>query len=124
MAKQRWNEKHYKQVKVNVDPQIAAEFKAACEAAGVSMASELGLFMSQKACMKQLTVPKKDPVATRPLRRKALRSVIDFLQQIQDAEEGYMNRIPENLQGGKGHDEAEDAVNLLGEAIQILESIY
>ena len=46
-AKARWNAANYVQLKVSVRPEIAAAFKAACAASGVSMAGELSRFMAE-----------------------------------------------------------------------------
>ena len=48
-AKTRWNAANYRQIKVSVDPAMAAAFREACAAAGVSMASVLTNYMAQYA---------------------------------------------------------------------------
>lgn len=118
-SKQRFNNKHYTQVKVSVPPEIAAAFKAKCSSAGVSMAGELSSFMSCHHPKK----PEPD-VATRQKRRKALLAVIRQLEAIADAEQDYMNNIPVNLQNSQRYEAAEQAASALEEALDILHNVY
>jgi hypothetical protein len=63
-AKTKWNVEHYKQVKVSVNPAVAAAFKFVCESAGVSMAGVLSSFMAQYSGLSMASPP--------PLRRLPL----------------------------------------------------
>lgn len=118
-AKQRWNKKHYTQVKVSVPHEIAEAFKSKCAAAGVSMAGEITKFMCSHH-------PKKTgpDVTTRQKRRKATVSVILQVEAIADAEQLYMENIPINLQNSERYELAEQAVSALEEALEILHNVY
>ena len=116
-AKMRWNNAHYTQVKVSVQPEIAAEFKKKCQAKGVSMASEISRFMSK-------VNNKPDTCSTRWRRRKALYSAIAQLEEIRDAEKQYWDNIPINLQNGPAYEAAEQAHSALEEAVELLFHAY
>ena len=116
-AKQRWNNSHYTQVKVSVQPEIAAAFKKKCQARGVSMASEIARFMSGES-------KKAEPCSTRQRRRKALVSVILQLEAICDAETQYWHNIPINLQNGERYEAAEQAATAMEEALALLHQAY
>jgi len=141
-SKDRWNATHYSQVKVSVKPEIAATFKEACSSAGVSLASVLSKFMidySQNSnisglehLMKKLPFCEhchkakqpEAPYETRRLRRAAVKAIISQMEQIALVEECYRDRIPENLQGSKVYDVADESVALMQEVIELLEEIY
>ena len=57
-------------------------------------------------------------------RRAAVKKIIVQLQQVKDAEETSRDNIPENLQGSTVYETAEECINALEEAIEILESVY
>jgi hypothetical protein len=116
-TKQRWNDSHYTQVKVSVQPEIAAKFKEKCQAKGVSMASEISRFMSGEN-------KKADISSTRQRRRKALVSVILQLEEICDAEKEYWDNIPINMQNGERYEAAEQAYNAMEEALGLLHHVY
>jgi hypothetical protein len=100
---------------------VAAAFKKACAAKGVSMAGALSSFMAEYSD----TAVKKSKVydyGTKRLRRAAVRSIILQIEQIRIAEENYRDNIPENLQGSVVYDNAEQCVSLLEEAAQLLDS--
>jgi hypothetical protein len=119
-AKQSWNNAHYVQIKVSVKPEIAELFKAKCKADGVSMASELSLFMSGQTKKKTSA----QSFATRQLRRKALGLLIHQLQGIADAENAYLENIPSNLRNSQNYDMAEQTVTALNDALDILLEAY
>jgi hypothetical protein len=116
-AKQRWNNAHYTQVKVSVQPEVAEVFKRKCQTKGVSMASEISRFMSGE-------IKKPDVCSTRQRRRKALVSVIEQLEQICDAEKQYWDNIPINLQSGQAYEDAEQAVTAMEDALGLLYQAY
>jgi len=122
-AKQRWNTAHYTQVKVSVSPEIASAFKAACAASNVSMAGALSRFMADYG-KTAATHKKPTDYATKRQRRAAVRSLIQQLDQIKDAEERYRDNIPGNLRSSAVFDAADQCTSLLEEAIDILGSIY
>jgi hypothetical protein len=116
-AKQRWNNSHYTQVKISVQPEIAEAFKRKCQARGVSMTSELSRFMGK-------TIMKPDSCSTRQKRRKALGSIILQLEEICDAEKRYWDNIPANLQNGERYEAAEQAYTAMEEALELLYQAY
>ena len=123
-AKRRWNAAHYTQVKVSIPAELAAAFKAMCLAEGVSMASEISRFMSEKTSGRRSAKPHASPFETRPKRRKELSELIIKLGAIMDAEQCYMDNIPDNLQNSRFYDAAEHSVSLLEEALNILGDAY
>jgi hypothetical protein len=126
-AKTRWNAKNYTQVKVSIDPGVAASFKVACAKAGLSMAGVLSQFMAQYggAAKEGWRTPAEDPdVSTRGKRRRLVVSLTRRMEKIRDAEDGYLSRIPENLQLSTRYDAAEHSVSVMDEVIGLLEDIY
>jgi hypothetical protein len=124
-VKQRWNEKNYTQVKAWVPQEIAAGFKAECKAANISMASELTRFMSSGASPPR-GVGKGRPLAiiTRPQRRKAVEAIIQELQDILEAENGYIDHMPPGVSESARRDAADEAVEALEEALEALGRAY
>jgi len=108
-----------KQLKVSVDPAIAAAFKNACAASNISMAAAISQFMADFSNMAAERKPSPD-YSTRRRRRAAIQIFAKQLEQIKDCEEEYRDRIPENLQGSMVYDRAEELVSLLDEAIDLL----
>jgi len=129
-ARTKWNAENYTQVKFYAEPKLAAAFKTACTASGVSMASVLSQFMadycdeppSQKQ-KKPLTTTEPD-YSTRGKRRSALRIMTARIEALKDAEEEYKDRIPENLQGGERYEAAERDVSLMETALESLCEAY
>lgn len=123
-TKQRYNEAHYVQIKVNAKPEIAAAFKESCKQSGVSMSEVLSQFMAQypKNATKKRT-PTID-TQTRGHRRNSVKTLIQNLAMIRDAEESYMDNIPENLKSSPYSEAADDSIAALGEVIDLLESAY
>ncbi|MDR1322766.1 MAG: hypothetical protein LBK56_15330 [Gracilibacteraceae bacterium] len=121
-AKEAWNAAHYTQVKISVKPEIAAAFKSACAAGGASMAGVLSRCMSEYAgiAVKLAALP----VETRPNRRQAVRKIAQLIKEICDAEEGYKNRIPQNLAESERYMNAEESVSKLEEAVEALAEAY
>ena len=127
-AKARWNATHYRQVKVSVEPEIAAAFKAACESAGASMASVLSQFMAKYASIGAGQRGRKpgaaDQVSTKSKRRKLVEAMTRQMELVRDAQEASMENIPENLRGAGAYDAAQESVDLMEEVIGLLEDIY
>jgi len=123
-TKQHWNADHYTQVKVSVPPELAAAFKAKCAVAGVSMASEISRFMLEYINKRSLSKSPINPFETRPQRRKAFNVIIEQLRAIVDAEQAYLDNIPENLQNSRFYDAAETSISALDEALDILSDAY
>jgi len=122
-AKQKWNAAHYTQVKIYADPKLASKFKKACAAASVSMASVISQLM-QTYCNTATPNNIVPDYSTRRKRQTAVNRYTRQLLLIKDAEESYMAKIPENLQGSLVHERAEQAVSILDEAVDLLESAY
>jgi hypothetical protein len=124
-TKDKWNAANYTQIKVSVNPEIAAAFKAACEADNVSMASELSGFMAGRAAMPLRGPDEKGlQLANRGGRRKRLNILIRLLEQIKDAEEAYQDAIPVNLQGSVRYENAGQCIEAIEEALEILKEAY
>jgi len=124
-AKSKWNAKNYSQVKVSVDPDVAAAFRAACRRDGRSMASVLSQFMAHySADAKEGKATSEDDVSTRGKRRKLVRSYAKRIERVRDAEENYMSNIPANLQGSVRYEAAEQSVSVMDSVIELLGEIY
>ena len=63
-------------------------------------------------------------VSTRGKRRKAVAGIIELLKEIREAEEGYMTRMPENLQSGDAYAVADNSVDVIIEAVDLLSDAY
>lgn len=122
-AKQRWNAAHYATIKVCVKPEIAAAFKAACAASGTSMASELSAFMEAFANPQQngLSLAK---VKTLGDRRKAMCAINNLLAEMRDAEEAFLDHMPENLRSSSRREMAEERLDRLSDALAAADGIY
>jgi hypothetical protein len=122
-SKQRWNSKHYTQLKISVAPKTASAFKAACASSGVSMAGTLSQHMVEYS--KTALKSGRQPVyVTKRQRRAALKSILQELELIKIAEAHSRDNIPENLQGAEIFENADQCVSSLEEAIELLASIY
>ena len=107
------------QIKVSVDPALAAAFKAACAASKVSMAAELSKFMADYA---SVTVKHKAApnYSTRRHRRTAIKAMLRELERMRLCEERVRDNTPENLHGSSAYEATEEAISTLDEAIDIL----
>jgi hypothetical protein len=125
-AKTKWNAAHYKQLKFNISPTIAAEFKRTCEKAGVSMASEISRFMAEYGAVaaERKAKPAEDELATRRKRRKLVAKITLQMERVLDAETESHENVPENLRGSSAYEDDEDRLRIMGEAIALLELIY
>jgi hypothetical protein len=124
-AKQRWNDRHYTQLKVSVSPELASAFKAKCIGEGVSMASEITRFMTAKTSGgNRPLAPSSLPYETRQKRRKAISKMILALEGIMASEQDYLDRIPANLQASCIYDAAVETVDVLADALDKLSEAY
>ena len=107
------------QVKVSVEPEIAAAFKNACIASNVSMAAVLTQFMLDysKGSIKSKAAP---DYSTRRKRRAIAIRILNDLEQMKAAEESLLENAPENLQGAPIYETAEEYIEALEEAIEQL----
>jgi len=118
--KDAWNASRYTQVKVSVNPEIAAAFKSACAADSVSMAKDLSGYMRKRGHCGVPGKPAPPRVATRKDRRAAVTLILRQLETIRSAEEAYMGRIPANLSASLKYVDAEAALSKLDDAIDAL----
>jgi len=125
-AKAKWNASRYKQVKVSVDPGIALAFKAACEAADVSMAGELSRFMAEYSTVakKRKPVNVAADLSTRQKRRKSITEMISTMARLRDAESSSHDNVPENLRGTESYEATEESLSVMDEVLNLLETIY
>ena len=65
-----------------------------------------------------------DDITTRPKRRRIVDMLIAELKMIRDAEEVYIHRIPINLQSGDAYSAADNCIDTLTDAIDILSDAY
>ena len=115
----QWNSENYKQINIAVRPELAAAFQMACEQAHSPMRKVLIRLMAEY-CAAPPAAPKKQGdkgYTVRSSRRKATKAIIGQLTSIRDAEEGYMQNMPANLQNSSRYESAEQAVEALNEAI-------
>ena len=63
-------------------------------------------------------------ITTRPKRRRAVDVLIAELKMIRGAEEAYIHRIPKNLQSGDAYSAADNCIETLTDAIDILSDAY
>jgi hypothetical protein len=123
-VKQRYNEVHYVQLKVSVNPRIAAAFKQKCSNNGVSMAGVLSQYMALYSNISANNSLPPIKTKTRADRRDSVKTLIAKLEQIRDAEDTYMDSIPDNLQSSPNFDAAEISVTALTEALDLLINAY
>jgi len=112
-----------KQVKITVNQELAVAFKTACVATNIPMASVLTQFMEEYSGISSTKRKRTNDYTTKRQRRAAIRKINEQLGKIKESEEAYQIKIPENLQESSVFEKSEDFVNLLGEAIETLESI-
>ena len=122
-AKQQWNAAHYTQIKAYVKPETASGFKAACAALGTSMASELSAFMENFANPQQDALP-LTKVKTLGDRRKTMGLVVSLLTEIRDAEQAYLEHMPENLHSSSQYEMAEERLDRLSDVLDAADGIY
>jgi hypothetical protein len=138
-AKQRWNAAHYTQVKVSVNPNIAAAFKATCAENGNSQAYVLSTFMSDSSRstehersspaeeVRPLSSSKTETTGsleTRKKRRAAVKEIAARLEDVLAAEERFYDNVPDNLQGAKWHEASETSISAMQEVLELLFDIY
>jgi hypothetical protein len=122
-CKQRWNAAHYTQLKVSVEPELAASFKTFCSASAVSMASELSAFMRKRIGDKVVNA-NLPTIDTRKQRRKELSMLLIRLNRILETEQSCFENTPDNLVGSAPHETTEGIVSALSEGIESLEAAY
>jgi hypothetical protein len=126
-ARQKWTSENYDQIKLSVPKELAKNFKKECVNSNISMAQVLKQAMMDFCGLKKpkiKVVHKKPQVETRQKRRKAIAFALEIVEDARDAEEAYLNAIPENLQNSSRYEDAEACVAALDEAAQALECAY
>ena len=113
----------YAQVKVSIDPQIAAAFKSACAASNVSMAAELSKFMADYSNSQAKHKAAPD-YTTRRQRRSAVKAIMKQLSAMKAREEASRDNTPVNFQDCEAYETTEDVISSLEEAIEVLKYIY
>jgi hypothetical protein len=61
---------------------------------------------------------------TRRVRREAVKAMIVCLTAVRDAEQRYLDNVPDNLQSSESFEIGECAINAFDEAIDILSVAY
>lgn len=125
--RRKWNAANYKQLNVALPPDLAEAFKVACEANGEPVRHVLiGLIeeYTQKPpnALKTPGNAPNDYFSTRGRRKKAAQEMLRRLETLRDAEDAYMDSIPESMYNRR--ESAENAVASLEEAIATLEDLY
>jgi hypothetical protein len=115
-----------RQMKFVVATQLASAYKLACKKSGVPMAGELTAHMAEyiQAGKTPASQGSALRIATRRERRSSLKNIVSMLVYVRDAEEAYKSRIPQNLEGGPAYQAAESAIDMLDEAISLLDEAF
>jgi len=108
------------QAKFSIESGIYSAFKEHCAFENVSMASVIAQFMKTKTGKLAKGIMIKTD--TRPLRRKAVLTIIGLLSDILQMEERYRDDIPEQFESR--YEAADQACELLAEAISYLEDAF
>ncbi len=61
---------------------------------------------------------------SRGKRRDAVRTILTYLSQIRDAEQNYLDNVPDNFQNSESFEVGECAVDALNEIIDLLVEVY
>jgi flagellar biosynthesis chaperone FliJ len=116
-----------KQVKISVAPELAESFKSACASAGVSMAAEISKYMLERIDALSDIARKnanKSNIDTRGKRRRHISLIVTQLEAIMERENVYMDNIPDNLKTSQAYENAEQSVDALEQAIEVLKEAY
>jgi len=63
-------------------------------------------------------------VTTRRKRREILSIAVQLLEQIRQAEEAYLERVPENFQSSEAYVATEEYVGFIADALDSLRDVY
>ena len=115
-------ETEYRQVKITIESKLAEAFKVACIASNESMT---GVLVAHMAKYSKATQEKKakSSLSTKRQRRATIEKIVQKLEQVKKCEEEYKERIPENLQTSSVYEVAEQWIEILDEAIELLDSM-
>jgi len=78
----------------------------------------------EKSATRQTEGQTNTDYTTRRKRRDAVRSIMTSLSAIRDAEQNYLKRVPDNLQGAESFETGEYAVDALDEILDLLSEVY
>ena len=125
-AKQRWNKKHYSEVKASLKKELVEEFKAKCKENGVSIASVLAMQMSEYCgkTIKQKERKKTLPYDTLPKRRKLVAAIADQLDDILQYEIAYRENMAPNFQNSMRAESADHRIETLEETLDAIREAY
>jgi len=123
-SRKQWNAANYKQMNLSLNPELSEAFRTACEQRGTSMRKVLTEFMASYAQTPPVVKKPQNGYNVRGGRRKAVENIVNQLTSIRDAEEQYKEKIPKNLKNSSRYEAAEQAVEMLEEAIGLLSEAY
>ena len=123
-SRKRWNAANYKQLNLSVNPELSEAFRLACEQNGKSMRKVLTEFMASYAATPLAPEKPKKEHSGRGYRRKAVKSIVSQLTVIRDSEDAFKENIPENLRNSTRYTDAEQTVDLLDEALELLSEAF
>jgi len=123
--KKRWNAANYKQLNLSISHELYEKFQDECKKRGISMRTVVVEFLNSCVGANSPTRERKSiDYGSRHQRRKAVKTMTKQLELIRNAEETYMENIPENLRSSSRYEAAEQAIEKLEEAISLLDSAF
>lgn len=119
-SRKRWNAANYKQLNLSVNPELYESFRTTCDQNGYSMRKILIEYMNTYTATPSCAKKQGKGYEERKNRRKSVKSIAEQLTLIRDAEEQYKDNMPENLKNSSRYASAEQTVEILEEAIELL----
>jgi hypothetical protein len=125
-TKVKWNSANYTQIKAYLPHDVATAFKATCATAEVSMNSVLCEFIVDYCDMRKSSIKVQEPdfTSTNRKRRKKHEELLRLFIQLRDAQEYANDNVHDNFRNSESYEAAEERVDNMDEAIEILENIY
>lgn len=123
-TKKRWNAANYKQLNINVSPELYKTFQMACEQNRSSMRKTITDFMTKYAVAPVAVKKPTKEHNSRSHRRKAVKIIADQLTKILEDEESYKSNIPDNLRNSSRYTAAEQAAEAMEAAIGLLNEAF
>jgi hypothetical protein len=109
-----------KQVKIYVEPELAATFATLCRAGGVSVTAELSGYMRKRTGRREPSTASGIHTDVRRQRKAAMRHAVTLLEKIRDDEGAYFEAMPESLKASELGEDAEQTVNRINDALDAL----
>jgi hypothetical protein len=109
-----------KQVKIYVEPDVAAAFGALCKAGGVSVTAELSGYMRKRTGRKEPSTASGIHTDVRRQRKAAMRHAVAMLEKIRDDEGAYYDAMPESLKTSELGEDADQTVGRINDALDAL----